>query len=432
MSDSKLKPKSNKRKKPPPKKHGSAKKVRKTKSKTKKKSKKDHYDGDSDYSDLDLSKDVKPIGVYVKDREEMIQQMFKAVQGPTLKGMIPDILKKVSVDDLKQLCLEQLEVMSRKRIRKILDGQDPETISSSGTEDESSDESMQIQDNNVGSQNSSGVDAAENEDESDQESDAESVAQSTHAADSTSDPRLDGADADLPDKFEKDFDDAASHQSSVVSRSDQSESEQPVTQDEPAEENGNVPAEAEPVKVKKTRLVKKPKPIRTEEAEEGELTETEYEEVTDDETEREAEPEVMAEVEKDEAVSDAGQDKNGESAEQVQKDEEQEEAESDAKEQSEDAESIDEAQPAEAESEPEAAEEVQSEADGVQSEAEDKPDEPAAMESETQQEVVEVESDSAEAEEEEEEMEAEEQDSEKEQEAEGMAFWFMGPRILRY
>ncbi|XP_064605982.1 caspase activity and apoptosis inhibitor 1-like [Liolophura sinensis] len=76
---------------------------------------------DSD-SDLDLSKDLFSIGGYIKDRPEMIEQMFRAVRGPSLRRALPDILLHLSLDDLKQKCLEQLEIMSRKRILRILDG----------------------------------------------------------------------------------------------------------------------------------------------------------------------------------------------------------------------------------------------------------------------------------------------------------------------
>ncbi|XP_064624747.1 glutamic acid-rich protein-like [Lineus longissimus] len=419
MSDSKLKDKTSKRKKPSPKKHGSSKKVRKTKSKTKKKSKKDDYDSDSDYSDLDLSKDVKPIGAYIRDREDMIEQMFKAVKGPTLKGMIPDILKKVEISDLKKLCLEHLEVMSKKRIRKILNGQDPETISSSGTEDESSDENMQIQDNNVGSQNIDDDGAAEHEEGSDKESTAESVACSTHAADSTSDLRPERADAELHEEFEKDFDDATSHQSSTSRSEILSDFGQEEVAQEEQEEVVNVPEHTEPVKVKKTKLVKIPKPIRTEEVEEGEFSDTEYEEVTDDyeseiESGAEADQEVDG-VEKDGAMSDVEHDKGpGDEASEddVQGDEK---VESDAEVQS-DRESATETQSVVAESEHEAKDVIQSDAEEVESEVEKLPSEAEAMESEVE-EVVQNESGMAEVEEEEtaeEEMETEEQNSEKE------------------
>ncbi|CAG5115015.1 unnamed protein product, partial [Candidula unifasciata] len=48
----------------------------------------------------------------------------------------------IPLAELKLLCLEQLEVMSKKRIRRILAGEESANISSSGTEDDTSDEEI--------------------------------------------------------------------------------------------------------------------------------------------------------------------------------------------------------------------------------------------------------------------------------------------------
>lgn len=89
-------------------------------------------------SDLDLEKDLFSIGTYLNNRPEMVEQMFHSLRGATLKRHIPDILKEMTIKDLKEKCVEQLEVMSKKRIKRILAGDDPASISSSGTEDENS------------------------------------------------------------------------------------------------------------------------------------------------------------------------------------------------------------------------------------------------------------------------------------------------------
>ncbi|XP_029640816.1 uncharacterized protein LOC115215684 isoform X1 [Octopus sinensis] len=93
----------------------------------------------SEDSDLNLSKPLHPIGHYINKRSEMLEQMFHCIQGATLKKALPEILQDLPMKELKQLCLTQLEVMSKKRILRILAGDDPITISSSGT-DESADE----------------------------------------------------------------------------------------------------------------------------------------------------------------------------------------------------------------------------------------------------------------------------------------------------
>ncbi|CAD5111931.1 DgyrCDS1193 [Dimorphilus gyrociliatus] len=73
-------------------------------------------------SDLDLNKDLKPIEEYVKDRQVMIKEMFASVSRDKLRAMLPEILKPIPMNDLQKFCCEELEVMSRKRIIRILQG----------------------------------------------------------------------------------------------------------------------------------------------------------------------------------------------------------------------------------------------------------------------------------------------------------------------
>jgi len=124
---------------------------KKEKEEKKKKSvkKRSHHSNDSsnsssdsdNESDLDLEKELKPIGGYVKNREEMCNQMFKCIGIKKLRSMLPEILMPFSAEELQKMCLEQLDGMSKKRILRIIDGADPEAISSSGTEEEA-EESM--------------------------------------------------------------------------------------------------------------------------------------------------------------------------------------------------------------------------------------------------------------------------------------------------
>ncbi|CAL1538016.1 unnamed protein product [Lymnaea stagnalis] len=114
---------------------------KKKKKKVKKTGKKVLLPEDED-SDLDLKKDLKPISAYVKDRPRMIKEMFHTVRGNSLQRALPDLLKSIPLDELEQLCLEQLEVMSKKRIRRIVAGEESCNISSSGTEDDTSDDEL--------------------------------------------------------------------------------------------------------------------------------------------------------------------------------------------------------------------------------------------------------------------------------------------------
>ena len=49
-----------------------------------------------------------PISHYVNDREEMINQVFKVIQGKKLRSMLPPFLAEMDVDEVKALCLEQV------------------------------------------------------------------------------------------------------------------------------------------------------------------------------------------------------------------------------------------------------------------------------------------------------------------------------------
>ncbi|KAM4810215.1 caspase activity and apoptosis inhibitor 1 isoform 1-T2 [Rhinophrynus dorsalis] len=82
---------------------------------------------------LDLNVPLKPISFYISDKKEMLQQCFRVVGEKKLQKMLPDLLKDCSIDEIKQLCQEQLEMLSEKRLLKILDG---EPGTDSATEEE--------------------------------------------------------------------------------------------------------------------------------------------------------------------------------------------------------------------------------------------------------------------------------------------------------
>uniref|UniRef100_A0A915KA73 Uncharacterized protein n=1 Tax=Romanomermis culicivorax TaxID=13658 RepID=A0A915KA73_ROMCU len=92
----------------------------------------------TDSDESDYGDDLRSIGSYIKNRPEMVRQMFHAVPARHLNAILPDVLKDVSIKELQKLCVEQVEVMSKKRIRYTLAGK--EMTSSSGTEDSTSSE----------------------------------------------------------------------------------------------------------------------------------------------------------------------------------------------------------------------------------------------------------------------------------------------------
>ena len=74
--------------------------------------------------------------------------VFKVIHGPKLQAMLTSVLKDIDLDELKELCLEQLEGMSKKRIRSILSGQ-PMDESSATEDDEGEDEEGSENEENV-------------------------------------------------------------------------------------------------------------------------------------------------------------------------------------------------------------------------------------------------------------------------------------------
>ncbi|EDL97754.1 similar to RIKEN cDNA 5830433M19, isoform CRA_b [Rattus norvegicus] len=71
---------------------------------------------------LDLTVSLKPVSFYISDKKEMLQQCFCIIGEQKLQKMLPDVLKNCSVEEIKKLCQEQLELLSEKKILKILEG----------------------------------------------------------------------------------------------------------------------------------------------------------------------------------------------------------------------------------------------------------------------------------------------------------------------
>ncbi|KDR18131.1 uncharacterized protein LOC110831136 isoform X2 [Zootermopsis nevadensis] len=90
-----------------------------------------NYAEDSGEGSVNLCEELHPIGFYINDREEMINQMFSVIKGDKLRAMLPPILKDSTIDELKSHCLDELLGMSSKRIHSVLEGRELETSSDS-------------------------------------------------------------------------------------------------------------------------------------------------------------------------------------------------------------------------------------------------------------------------------------------------------------
>ena len=95
-------------------------------------------------SDLDLEKPLYSIGEYAGNRSNLVAEMFSSLKTDTIERMIPPILRCYSLEELQDKCLYELDGMSRRRIRAVLNGQDMQE--SSGTED-SEEEDNRLQQN---------------------------------------------------------------------------------------------------------------------------------------------------------------------------------------------------------------------------------------------------------------------------------------------
>jgi hypothetical protein len=71
---------------------------------------------------MDLGKEAQPIGHYLGDRAKLLDQVFSVLRGTKLRAMLPTALKDLHQEELKRLCLEELEGMSKKRIVHVLAG----------------------------------------------------------------------------------------------------------------------------------------------------------------------------------------------------------------------------------------------------------------------------------------------------------------------
>ena len=72
----------------------------------------------SDRSMLNLNEDLKPIGYYIKDRERMLQEMFRCVRGYKLQAILPDVLKVTSGKCFLWLYDDHDEYDAKKLLRK--------------------------------------------------------------------------------------------------------------------------------------------------------------------------------------------------------------------------------------------------------------------------------------------------------------------------
>lgn len=127
-------------------------KKRKHKHRSKKKSKKiksssssQDVESDSTKAESKSSKNSKnsimQLTEFLDNRTELHVQLFTIIPKKEVKEMMPDILKKLSFREVKKLCSEQLQSLSRRRLESIITGKEmASSEDESGEEPENHDE----------------------------------------------------------------------------------------------------------------------------------------------------------------------------------------------------------------------------------------------------------------------------------------------------
>lgn len=74
------------------------------------------------------------LAYYIHDRVELMHQVFSVLKYKELKAMAPACVRNISIDDLQELCTEELLGISSKRLCAILDGAEPPSDTESSSQ----------------------------------------------------------------------------------------------------------------------------------------------------------------------------------------------------------------------------------------------------------------------------------------------------------
>lgn len=118
---------------------------------------------------------LHPMSHYIDDRLELVKQIFGSLKPKTITNLAPDFLKKKSMDDIEELCLNELLGISTKRLLSIINAtkcpSDTESSSDSDVEHQeehisleeiSSDSEIEGTSSNAGKKKSNVSDARNN------------------------------------------------------------------------------------------------------------------------------------------------------------------------------------------------------------------------------------------------------------------------------
>ncbi|XP_064544363.1 uncharacterized protein LOC135432589 [Drosophila montana] len=63
---------------------------------------------------------LQPISHYIDDRLELVKQIFGTLKPKTIMNLAPEFLKETSLDEIEELCLNELLCVSTKRLKSII------------------------------------------------------------------------------------------------------------------------------------------------------------------------------------------------------------------------------------------------------------------------------------------------------------------------
>ncbi|CAG9577456.1 unnamed protein product [Danaus chrysippus] len=81
-------------------------------------------------------KEEHDLAYYIHDRVELMHQVFSMIKPKELKAMAPSCVQHISIDNLQELCTEELLGISSKRLCAILDGAEPPTDTESSSSEQ--------------------------------------------------------------------------------------------------------------------------------------------------------------------------------------------------------------------------------------------------------------------------------------------------------
>uniref|UniRef100_A0A6P4FLD5 Neurofilament medium polypeptide n=1 Tax=Drosophila rhopaloa TaxID=1041015 RepID=A0A6P4FLD5_DRORH len=71
---------------------------------------------------MEEDRTLQPISHYIDDRLELVKQIFGTLKPKTIMNLAPEFLKKTPLDEIEELCLEELLCLSTKRLKAIIEG----------------------------------------------------------------------------------------------------------------------------------------------------------------------------------------------------------------------------------------------------------------------------------------------------------------------